>query len=84
MTRILYFGKLRDAAGRASQDAAPPSDIATVGQLIAWIGADRPDLADALSQPSVRVAIDQEIAAGPDAPLAGAGEIAFMPPMSGG
>lgn len=84
MARILYFGKLRDAAGRASEDAALPDDVTTAGELIAWIGAREPELGKALSAPTVRVAIDREIAAGPHAAVRGAGEIAFMPPMSGG
>jgi molybdopterin synthase sulfur carrier subunit len=84
MARILYFGKLRDAAGRVSDEAELPESVSTAGELIAWIGAREPELGKALSAPTVRVAIDQEIAAGPHAAIKGAGEIAFMPPMSGG
>ncbi len=84
MTRILYFGKLRDAAGRESEDAALPGSVTTAGEMIAWIGAREPELARALSQPTVRIVIDREIAPGPHARVEGAGEIAFMPPMSGG
>lgn len=84
MARILYFGKLRDAAGRVGDDAPLPETITTAGELIAWIGVREPELAAALSAPTVRVAIDREIAPGPNARVAGAGEIAFMPPMSGG
>jgi molybdopterin synthase sulfur carrier subunit len=84
MAKILYFGKLRDAAGRAGDDTELPENVTTAGELIAWIGAREPELGAMLSAPTVRVAVDREIAAGPDARVSGAGEIAFMPPMSGG
>jgi molybdopterin synthase sulfur carrier subunit len=84
MAKILYFGKLRDAAGRSGDDADLPGDVATISELIAWIGAREPELGAMLSAPTVRVAVDREIAAGPQARVSGAGEIAFMPPMSGG
>ena len=44
-----------------------------------WIGEEYPDLLD----PTVRIAIDNQVVRGP-APIDGAAEVAFLPPVSGG
>lgn len=79
--RVLFFGRLRDLAGAGEiAIAGTPADV---GALRALIGAQNPQLGAALAEPSVRVAVDQSFAEG-DAPLLGAREVAFMPPLSGG
>ena len=83
MIRVLFFGRLRDTAGRAEMDCAPPADIATIAGLRAWLGAQDDALGTALAAPGIRVARDQSFC-GFDAALAGAREIAFMAPLSGG
>ena len=82
-TRILFFGRLADVAGVRERALAlsGPTDIAAI---IATLGEGAPELAAALAAPSVRVAVNRQIA-----PLragrAGPGdEIAFLPPVSGG
>ena len=84
MASILFFGRLADAAGRAQIDAPLPNGVTDLAALIAWVGADRPELAAALAGPGVQVAINQALVRAIDAPLADGDEIAFMPPMSGG
>lgn len=79
--RILFFGRLRDLAG-ASEMNAPP-DFASLSDLRRWLADGHAELATALEQSGVRVAVDKSIVHG-DAPLAGVREVAFMPPMSGG
>ncbi|MBU6371273.1 MAG: MoaD/ThiS family protein [Alphaproteobacteria bacterium] len=85
MTRtILFFGRIADRAVLRSLDCAPPVDIRTVQDLVTWLCATRPDLAAALAEPGMRVALDQTMTPDLDAPLGAAREIAFMSPLSGG
>jgi molybdopterin converting factor small subunit len=80
---ILFFGQLRDAAGASALEAELPDDIADVPALVDWLGRENDQLRMALRRAGVRVAIDKAFAAA-DAKLAGAREIAFMSPLSGG
>jgi molybdopterin synthase sulfur carrier subunit len=58
--------------------------VRTVDELIAWLTARGEVYAHAFEKPKViRVAIDHAHVQ-PDAAIAGAREIAFFPPMTGG
>jgi molybdopterin synthase sulfur carrier subunit len=58
--------------------------VRTVGDLIGWLSARGETYAYAFETPRViRAAIDQAHVK-PDATIAGAREIAFFPPMTGG
>lgn len=82
--KILYFAWLRDRAGIGEEEVSPPADVADVAGLVSWLVARGGGPAKALADlDRVRVAVDQEFA-GLDAPLAGAREVAFFPPVSGG
>ncbi|GAB4526435.1 MAG: molybdopterin converting factor subunit 1 [Parvularculaceae bacterium] len=83
MVRVLFFGRLRELAGAAELTRALPEKTATAEDLARLLAAENPELGAALAEPSVRVAIDREFAAR-SAQLAGASEVAFMPPLSGG
>ena len=83
MTRLLFFGAVRDAAGLAEREIALPSTVSTIHALRAWLSADDAILGAALAAPGVQVAVDQEIVRA-EASISGAAEIAFMSPMSGG
>jgi molybdopterin converting factor subunit 1 len=76
---VLYFGGAREAAGTARESfAAPP---ATVGDLRRALAARHPALARLL--PRCRIAVDEEFAEDA-APLPARGEVAIVPPVSGG
>lgn len=79
---VLYFAWLRERIGVPRERVE--TSAATVRDLVAEL-ADRDDWhAPALSDlAAVRVAVDQRLA-DMDAPLAGAREVAFFPPMTGG
>ncbi|MGM0584321.1 MAG: molybdopterin converting factor subunit 1 [Pseudomonadota bacterium] len=80
--QILYFAWLRERIGRSSEDIA--TDAPTVMALVEELRAREPRYAAAFEDlDALRVAIDQE-AAEFDAPLAGAREVAFFPPVTGG
>lgn len=83
MARLLFFGALQDAAGIRERDVALPAHVRTVDDLRAWLAAEDPALGARLAAPGVRCAIDRAFAQN-NAALAGAEEIAFMSPLSGG
>ena len=84
MTRILFFGRLRDIAGSAQLAEALPADIATVADVRAWLAQRDPILGEAISAPGVRVAVNQAFCLTDADAARGADEIAFMSPLSGG
>jgi sulfur-carrier protein len=82
--RIKYFAWVRERVGKSEETLDPPSDVRTVGELIAWLSARSESYAYAFETPKViRAAIDQ-VHVKPDTAIAGAREIAFFPPMTGG
>jgi molybdopterin synthase sulfur carrier subunit len=82
--RVLYFAWLREKIGKSEEDLALPPEVATVGALVEWLKARGPGYEAAFAAPKlVRCAVDQDFAA-PDAVIAGAREIAFFPPVTGG
>lgn len=82
--KVLYFAWIRERTGLAEETVNPPAEVATVGDLIAWLATRGPGFAEAFARPKVvRAALDHAHA-GHDAPLAGAREIALFPPMTGG
>jgi sulfur-carrier protein len=84
MTRLVYFAWVRERVGKADETVALPESIATVADLLAWQKGRGEEYEHAFEHAGIiRVALDKKHAAH-DAPLAGAGEIAFFPPMTGG
>lgn len=82
--KLRYFAWVRERVGKAEEDIAPPADIATVAELMAWLARQGEQYAYAFENPKViRAAIDRNHVRG-EARIAGAGEIAFFPPMTGG
>ena len=82
--KAVYFAWVRERIGKAEEEIAPPADVATVGELIAWLSARGEEYAHAFEKaPIIRAAIDRTHVKH-DARIAGAREIAFFPPMTGG
>ncbi|MCB1476822.1 MAG: molybdopterin converting factor subunit 1 [Rhodobiaceae bacterium] len=82
--KLLYFAWVRERIGKAEEEIAIPAGIETVSDLIAWLAARDEGGARAFNEPEViRAAIDRTHASH-DMPLAGAQEVAFFPPMTGG
>lgn len=78
---MLLFGRLADLAGWRERTFDPTPD--RLSTLKARIRADDPALGDALDGKGVQAAVDKAIVRG-DAALRPGGEVAFLPPMSGG
>lgn len=82
MIDILYFAWVRERIGVPRERVETAA--VTVADLVAELMAREPRYAAAFGDlASLRVAVDQELT-GFDAPLQGAREVAFFPPMTGG
>ena len=82
--KVKYFAWVRERIGKAEETIEPPADVHTVDQLIAWLSNRGEAYAYAFERPKViRAAIDHAHVK-LDAAIAGAREIAFFPPMTGG
>jgi sulfur-carrier protein len=81
---LRYFAWVRERIGKTEEVVDLPAELRTVGDLVAWLAGRGEEYAHAFENPKVvRAAIDR-LHARPDAGLAGAREIAFFPPMTGG
>ena len=82
--RVLYFAWLRERIGAGSETVTPPEAVHTARELAGWLAERSPAHGEAFADLSaVRVAVDQtqcEL----DDPIAGAAEVAFFPPVTGG
>ena len=79
---VLYFAWVRERIGHPRDTI--DTQAATVADLVTELRAREERYALAFSDLSaLRVAVDQQLADF-DAPLAGAREVAFFPPMTGG
>ena len=82
--KLLYFAWVRERIGKTEENLALPVEVRTVAELIAWLAQRGEEYAYAFENAKViRAAIDHTHVK-PDAAIAGAREIAFFPPMTGG
>ncbi len=82
MIDVLYFAWVRERIGVPKESVE--SDAETVADLVEELMSREERYKVAFSDmSSVRVAVDQKLA-DIEAPLAGAREVAFFPPMTGG
>ena len=82
--KLKYFAWVRERIGLAEETVEPPAEVRTVGDLMGWLATRGEDYAHAFETPRViRAAIDHTHVR-PDTAIAGAREIAFFPPMTGG
>ena len=82
--KLLYFAWVRERLGKGEEVVEPPAGVATVADLMAWLAGRGEEYAFAFENPKViRAAIDRAHVKA-SAPLAGAKEVAFFPPMTGG
>ncbi|WP_340108410.1 molybdopterin converting factor subunit 1 [Pikeienuella sp. HZG-20] len=81
--KVLYFAWLRERIGE-SEETVETAGLATVADLVEALRARGPRYEAAFADHgAVRVAVDQTVRDF-DAPLNGAAEVAFFPPMTGG
>lgn len=82
--KLLYFAWVRERIGKSDEVVALPASVATISDLVDWLAQRGEEYAYAFENRKViRAAIDR-MHVKPDAAIAGAREIAFFPPMTGG
>jgi sulfur-carrier protein len=82
--KVKYFAWVRERIGKAEETLDPPSNVRTIEDMIGWLSSRGEGYAYAFETPRViRAAIDHTHVR-PDATIAGAREVAFFPPMTGG
>ncbi|MGD9882898.1 MAG: molybdopterin converting factor subunit 1 [Reyranella sp.] len=82
--KVRYFAWMKRRVGLDEEDVTPPATVATVADLVAWLRTRSPGHAEALAEGAAfGAAVDQRTAPF-DAPIAGAREVAFFPPFTGG
>ena len=82
--KLLYFAWVRERVGKGEEMVEPPAGVATVADLMTWLAGRGEEYAFAFENPKIiRAAIDRTHVK-PDATIAGAAEVAFFPPMTGG
>lgn len=78
--RVLFFGILREAAGKATDEIELPEG-ASIREVIAHYETQIPQLRQSLN--SLALAVNQQYS-GPDTQLKERDEVALLPPVSGG
>jgi len=82
--KLLYFAWVRERIGKGEEVVDPPAGVTTVADLMGWLAGRGEEYAFAFENPAViRAAIDRAHVRA-SAPVAGAKEVAFFPPMTGG
>ena len=82
--KVVYFAWVRERVGKAEEEIELPASVATVADLIGFLSGRGEHYAHAFANPKViRAAIDRAHVK-PETALAGAREVAFFPPMTGG
>ena len=82
--KLRYFAWVRERIGKPDEDIDVPDSVTTVGDLMTYLASRGEEYAHAFENPMViRAAIDRAHVK-PQTAIAGAGEIAFFPPMTGG
>jgi len=82
--KLIYFAWVRERIGKPEEEIEPPANVRTVAELVAWLAGRGEEYAYAFENAKViRAAIDRNHVK-PDTQIAGAREIAFFPPMTGG
>jgi molybdopterin synthase sulfur carrier subunit len=84
MVKLVYFAWVRERVGTPEEEVALPDDVRTIADLMAWqTGRSEAHAAAFENAPVLRAAIDRTHVPH-DTMIAGAREIAFFPPMTGG
>lgn len=82
--KLLYFAWVREKVGSGSEEIELPAEVETVSDVIGWLRTRGPQFDEAFARPQViRAALDK-VHVKPAARIAGAREIAFFPPVTGG
>ena len=82
--KLRYFAWVRERIGKPEEDIELPPTVTTIGDLMTFLSQRGEEYAHAFENPKViRAAVDRTHVRA-DRAIAGASEIAFFPPMTGG
>ncbi|HJU30857.1 MAG TPA: molybdopterin converting factor subunit 1 [Hyphomicrobiaceae bacterium] len=82
--KLLYFAWVREKTGKAEEHVDVPASVGTVAELMTWLKGRGPEYAEAFARAEViRAAVDR-VHVQPTTRIAGAREVAFFPPVTGG
>jgi sulfur-carrier protein len=82
--KLRYFAWVRERIGKPEEEIDLPPGVASVADLMNWLSQRGEEYAHAFENPGViRAAIDRTHVK-PETAIAGAREVAFFPPMTGG
>jgi len=82
--KLLYFAWVRERIGKSEEVVEPPAGVSTIADLMTWLAGCGEEYAFAFENPSVIRAAINRTHVKPGATIAGAKEVAFFPPMTGG
>jgi molybdopterin synthase sulfur carrier subunit len=81
---VRYFAWVRERVGKGEELVELPGGVATIADLVDWLRTRGPEYAAAFERPDVIRAAINRAHVKPSASIAGAREIAFFPPVTGG
>ena len=82
--KVRYFAWVRERVGKPEEDIELPASVATIADLMCFLARQGEEYAHAFENPKIiRAAIDRAHVRA-DTAIAGAREVAFFPPMTGG
>ncbi|MCB5173805.1 MULTISPECIES: molybdopterin converting factor subunit 1 [Microvirga] len=82
--KLVYFAWVRERVGKPDEDVELPQGVATVADLVRWLRSRGEEYEHAFENEAViRAAVDH-VHVKPETVIAGAREVAFFPPMTGG
>ncbi|MDF1645351.1 MAG: molybdopterin converting factor subunit 1 [Pseudomonadales bacterium] len=83
MIKVLFFARIRDQVGCAELDVELPDMVDNIDGLTGVIKAQGAAFEEALSDPNLLIAVNQEMAGG-QTTVEDGDEIAYFPPVTGG
>lgn len=84
MVRLVFLGKLGEAAPAGLAEIDLPDQVRTLSDLKEWVGRSSPVLGRAIAATPTRLVLNRVVAHDMSAAVRDGDEVAFMPPLSGG
>jgi sulfur-carrier protein len=82
--KLVYFAWVRERVGKPDEQVDLPDGIETVSDLVRWLKRRGEEYEYAFENEAIVRAAMDHVHVKPDTVIAGAREIAFFPPMTGG
>jgi sulfur-carrier protein len=83
MIRLRYFASLRERLDIADERIPLPETVTDVAGLRRWLQGRTGPWVEAMSDPHLRAAVNQELVK-PETPVRDGDEVAWFPPVTGG